>query len=275
MATILIFRSFKYWLLLRKIKVDPGKDTYLITNFGYFTNLISPIRISEISRSLVVKKITGKHFFKILAPTTLDTLFDVIIIVFVILVSSIFVALDFDYQPKLILIVIFATIAILGMSLILTKKGEKISIRFLNYATKKIMNKDVSRTSREFISSSRKILSDSKLLFSVFLVECFVWILEGLKLYWLGLAAGVDIGLPVAIFIISIAYLLGGAFVNPSGLTQETILLLLLTQLPFEKTTMTLVGSLDAIVTVGFIMTVGLIFILKFGIKNLNLNKIK
>ncbi|GEM_PF-4662088 len=275
LIVILGLRSLKYWMLLNRLKINPGKDTYLITNFGYFSNFISPIRISEVVRSLVIKKVTGNSFFKILAPTVFDSLTDVITIVFVILVLSTFVVLNFDYSSKILLILLFAAVAVTSIYLISTRKGEQFSIKILNYVAKRVLKKDVSRTSKEFVHASRVILGSRRLLFTVFLVECFVWVLEGLKIYWFGLAAGLNLGLPTSMLIVAVSYLIGGAFVNPSGLTQETILLLILTQLPFEKASLTLVGSMDAIISVGFVIAAGLIFTLKFGIKNLRLERLK
>ena len=112
-----------------------------------------------------------------------------------------------------------------------------------------------------------------KLLFLTFMLGLSAWLMEGLKFYFFTVAAGLSIGYLTALLLIAIAYLLGGAFVNPSGITQETILLVILLQLPFNKTDLMASGSLDAIFSIGFVLVLGLIYTLKLGITSMKIRE--
>lgn len=275
LLVVLAFRSIKYWLLLRNFDIKTGKEIYLITNFGYFSNFISPIRISELARSFVLKRKTKKSFFRILSPTVFDSLIDIVTLLFIVVFFSAFVTLAFDYTSKLITVSIFAVIIVVVLWMISTRKGEKLSLKLLNIFSSRIFKRDIKKGSKEFIKCSRQLMGNKKLLISTFFIEIFVWFLEGLKLFFMALAFGVPVPYFTCILIISLAYLIGGSFVNPSGMTQEMVLLLLLTQLPFDKGQLVLVGSLDAIISVGTVCVLGTFFLMKFGVENLKIEKVQ
>jgi uncharacterized protein (TIRG00374 family) len=264
---ILAVRSLKYWILLRAAKINAGIEAFPTTTLGFYANFISPIRISELVRSFIIKEKTKKSFFKILPPTIMDSLIDTSAMVFVIMVLSLFTTLSIDYLSKLVIIGIFAIIVFSLFFMISTKRGERIMIKLVKLFSSRFLKGKAEMKSAQFIKNLRDLLHKPKLIITIFAMACFIWFLEGLKLYFIVLASGVGLSILLTTLIISIAYLIGGSFVNPSGITQETVLLLLLLQLPFAKNNMLLAGSLDVIITVGTILVLGTIFLLRFGVK--------
>jgi len=270
---ILLVRSFKYWILLKAVNIDIGKEVFPTTVLGFYSNFVSPIRVSELVRSFVVKKKTNKPFFMIMSPTVIDSLIDITAMISIIVFFSLFVAITVDYIPKLFLIGVFLVFIFATFLLIMTKKGEGILLSVIKRISSRFLKK-ADTTSTEFIGKSREIIRNWKLIIFVFVLGLLIWLLEGLKLYFIVMASGLLIGLPLAVLIISIAYLIGGSLVNPSGITQEAVLLLLLLQLPFEKSSLMLAGSLDVLITIGTVLVLGTLFLLRFGVRTLKLSQI-
>jgi uncharacterized protein (TIRG00374 family) len=271
---VVLMRSLKYLLLLRATGVNPGKEVVLITNYGFFSNFISPIRISELVRSYILKVRTKAPFFRALSPTVFDSLIDIAVLVFLIVVLSFFTTVSFDYTSKVIVLLLFLFLVVGILALITSKRGEKLMFTIITKAFRRVVKKDIKQGSKVFINTSKSLMTNRKLLFLAFLLGLSAWLLEGLKFYFFIAAAGLSIGYLTALLLIAIAYLLGGAFINPSGITQETILLVLLLQLPFDKTSLMAAGSLDAIFSIGFVLILGLLYTLKLGITNMKIREI-
>jgi uncharacterized protein (TIRG00374 family) len=272
---VLLVRSLKYFLLLRAAGVNPGKDVVMITNYGFFSNFISPVRISEIVRSYILKARTKAPFFKALSPTVFDSLIDIAVLVFLIAVLSFFTTVSFDYTSKVIVLLLFLFLVVGILALITSKRGEKIMFTIITKAFRRFIKKDIKQGSKVFIDTSKSLMTKRKLLFLAFMLGLSAWLLEGLKFYFFTAAAGLSIGYLTALLLIAIAYLLGGAFVNPSGITQETILLVILLQLPFDKTSLMASGSIDAVISIGFVLTLGLLYTLKLGTSSFKINEAK
>ena len=270
---VILVRSLKYFLLLRAAGVNPGKDVVLITNYGFFSNFISPVRISEIVRSYILKARTKAPFFRALSPTVFDSLIDIAVLVFLITILSFFTTISFDYTSKVVFLLLFLILVVGVLALITSKRGEKIMFTIITKAFRRFVKKDIKQGSKVFIDTSKSLMGRRKLLFLAFMLGLSAWLLEGMKFYFFTVAAGLSIGYLTALLLIAIAYLLGGAFVNPSGITQETILLVILLQLPFDKTSLMASGSLDAIFSIGFVLLLGVVYTLKLGITSMKIRE--
>lgn len=264
---VLILRSFKYNIFLVENGINMGKEIFPITIFGFFSNFISPVRINEIAKSYVIKKKTNHSFLKILSSSIIDSFMDIVaLITVIILFSSISLTslTTIDYKYKLIFIIIsifivFSCIYVLGKG-----KGENITNVIIGFLSKRVL-KNEKIDIKIFIGNSKKLILNRKLIVITYLIGIFIWIMEGLKLYFLALAFNINISLEISIFIISLAYMVGGALINPSGIMQETVLLVLLLQLPFQKNILISIGSMDAIITVGPILLIGTIYMMYLG----------
>lgn len=265
---VLAIRSLKYDILLRGNNIRVTKEIFLITIFGFFSNFISPIRVSEITRSYVIKRKTGQNFLKILSSSMIDSIVDIMALITVIVLFSGTTLIVFNYEYKLLLIIASISMAVLCIYFLGTKKGEKVANVIIGIFSKRILkNRKIDIIS--FIDNSKRLILNRKLIFTTYLIGIFIWILEGLKLYFLALAFGININLGLSIFIISLAYMIGGALINPSGIMQETMLLLLLLQLPFQRDALVSIGSMDAIITVGSILLIGSSYVLYFGVSEI------
>ena len=266
LVCVLVLRSFKYHLLLKAAGLDVGLSAFKITILGFYANFLSPVRVSEIVRSYAVKKKAKTTFFRALPPTMIDSVIDILAMAAVIAVMSAVNVISADYWLKLGIVSLFALVALVGFYFMTTKTGEALTLRVIGiFSSKFLKREDVDP--KEFIANSRLMVKNKKVLFLAFIVGCMVWFFEGLKLYFIIMATGVQISLLLAILIICVAYVLGGSLVNPSGVTQEAVLLVLLLQLPLAKQSMMMAGSIDAVLTIGTILVLGTAFALREGVK--------
>jgi len=271
----LTLRSFKYFLLLRTIGVNLDKSILMITNYGFFSNFISPVRISEIVRSYLIKIKTKQSFFKILPPTIFDSLADGAVLIFIIIILSFFVGFSFDYASRVVFLIIIIATAVISFYIMTSRRGEKLVLFLLPKLFKRFVGKEIKNKSKLFIRISKLMLSKKKTLLAVFVLTFLSWGVEGIRFYLIARAAGIPIDFFLATILITTAYLLGGSFINPSGIVQEAVLLILLLQLPYDKLSLTLAGSLDAVISIGFVLILGLLYTLKLGTGRFKINEAK
>lgn len=228
-------KAFRWQSLLKGIKINiPFSLAFSSFISATAISLLTPGRVGEPVRGLILKKKNGTNFSETLPLIIVERVLDLIValafsISGILLIGSM-LSTELQFFLKLSAVLSIMALSIVLIALFSERIGRMmIKIFFMLPKTAKLKPK-IEHVAESFYVSSRKIKISST--FFIFLLTVLVWIIEGGILFLAVRSIGFDISLPVAVEIISLAQIIGLVSSLPGGLgSVETVLTLLI--LPF------------------------------------------
>lgn len=240
-----MLRVKRWEYLLKQVKITiPYESTMLTYMLGTFFSNLSPAKLADPFRSVILKASFKKAMGDSLPSIFIERLFDfLLIILFTLfgLLSMILFKTFWLLLPLLIYIFLFLlTIYILKSEHRISAFGDRI-INFFSFVKRvKKARKKVKRFSKNLHTAFTKYCK-FKILLITFLYSFLVWLVEGTILFMSFKALDVDISLGVAIVAISVGTLIGVLSFLPGGLgASETTIFTIVakfTLLPPAKVT--------------------------------------
>lgn len=227
-------KSLRWQILLRGIKIRiPFSLAFSSFISGTAISLLTPGRVGEPVRGLILKKKAGSSFSETLPLIIVERALDMIVALSFatagILIIGSFLSPDIQFFLKLSAVISMTALAIVLAALFNEKFGRKLLKTALKLPIPKLKSK-IEHVAGTFYISSRKIRAS--ILFFVLLLTLFAWVIEGGILFLVVKSIGLDIGLLVAVEIIAISQIIGLVSSLPGGLgSVETVLTLLI--IPF------------------------------------------
>lgn len=182
-------RSIRWRLLLGNVYKGSVFEVWNYYMGGMLVNYIIPIRLGEVSKSLLLKKNHDVPISKSLPTVFIDKLFDLLPIVFLIVLSP-FLPVPLNFTVKLIMAVLFIIFFIFGFILFLSLKNSgktarmlskiqyvlprKVRPRFANFSDKFVSNLAVIRNVSIISLIALTIISVSiEALYFLFMFKAF------------------------------------------------------------------------------------------------------
>ncbi len=227
-------RSARWQYLLQKISIKvPFFQTMKIYITGLFLSNLTPAKIGEPIRSVLLKKSQGKGIGKSLPTIFLERIFDLIVMMLISILGGLFLVVKLSkIFSWLILVILFYVFLIFFGIFILTSKKriKKTLLKFCTFFSifpwmKKLGNR-LDKFSTSLYESFSKIKAKKTLLVT-FLFTLPIWLLEGAIFYIIFLSLGLKITLLSAVVIVPIAALIGVLTFLPGGLGSSEIIMVL------------------------------------------------
>ncbi len=228
-------KSFRWQTLLKGIKIKisfPLAFSSFIS--GTAISLLTPGRVGEPVRGLILKKKSGANFSETLPLIIVERIMD-LVVALAFAIAGIFVlgamlSAELQFFLKLSAIISAAALSVVVAALFSERFGRKLIEIFFKIPKTAKLKPKIEHVAESFYASSRKIKIGS--IFSIFLLTVLVWVLEGVILFFAINSIGFEISILIAIEIISLAQIIGLVSSLPGGLgSVETVLTLLM--LPF------------------------------------------
>lgn len=228
-------KAFRWQTLLKGIKIRiPFSLAFSSFISGTAISLLTPGRVGEPVRGLILKKKSGTNFSETLPLIIVERVLDLIValafaIAGILTIGSM-LSQEIQFFLKLSAVVSAAALAVVVAALFSERIGRSLIKIFLMLPKTARLKPKIEHVAESFYISSRKIKFGT--IFSIFLLTIFVWVLEGAILFFAVSSIGLEISLLIAIEIISLTQIIGLVSSLPGGLgSVETVLTLLM--LPF------------------------------------------
>ncbi len=228
-------KAFRWQTLLKGIKI---RILFSLAFSSFISataiSLLTPGRMGEPVRGLILKKKNGTPFSETLPLIIVERVLDLIValsfaIAGILIIGSM-LSQEIQLFLKLSAAASVAALALVLAALFSEKFGRKLVATFLKIPKTAKLKTKIEHVAESFYVSSRKIKIGS--LFSVFLLTVLVWVIEGAILFFAVNSIGFEISLLTAVEIISLVQIIGLVSSLPGGLgSVETVLTLLI--LPF------------------------------------------
>ncbi len=276
--TSISLKAFRWQILLRGIKIRvPFSLAFSSFISATAISLLTPGRVGEPVRGLILKKKTGARFSETLPLIIIERVIDLIVALLFaisgILIIGSMLSADIQFFLKLSAVISSAALVVVLAALFSERFGRKTIKIFLKLPKTERFRAKIEHVADSFYVSSRKISVST--LFPIILITVLSWIIEGGILFFAVKAIGFDISLLVAVEIISLAQIIGLVSSLPGGLgSVEAVLTLLI--MPFLAVSPAISAASAATIIYRFAtlwvgMAIGVFFLAKL----LGLNYIK
>ncbi len=208
-----IFRAIRWWLLLRpfKVKSNPAKLFPMLVG-GIFLTYVVPLRAGDIATPYWLREKTGTRFTAGLSSIVLARFLDFASLALIIIISVVLIfgtitgaALNAIWAP-ILLGVIFIVFFILIRNDWFVNFMSRILGRL--FKPSETLKKEVPDFVENFAIDLRTDVGSWNTGWA-FLLSLPLWVLETMKLTYLGLAFGVDITFVQSVFVAAISYIGG------------------------------------------------------------------
>ncbi|MBI4173268.1 MAG: flippase-like domain-containing protein [Candidatus Aenigmarchaeota archaeon] len=219
----LVFRALRWRYLLAKIGITAGFSTlFSVFMAGMFVSNVTPAKAGDPYRSYLLKQKTGAKFSENLPSVVIERVADLVAIITIALVGILSIA-SFPYKDILAIVIVGYAITILVVILVgFKEKYAKIlsGIIFKVFGALPRISKLRERAEgmiSDFNTSFRKY-GKTQLLFIIFLWSLCVWLVDGLIVYTVFLAFGLQPSYLIVLFVIAVSVLIGIASSLPGGI---------------------------------------------------------
>ena len=264
-AIAYVLRAIRWWVLLRPFKT-PGNpaNLYPMLVGGIFLTYVSPLRAGDLATPYWLREKKGTRFSAGLASIVLARFLDFSALIIIIVVSVFFIygtltgaALEAILTP-----ILLGVIFIVFFILIRNERFVKFLSRILGrlFKPSERIKAEVPNFVENFADDLRKDVGSWNTGWA-FLLSVPIWMLETMKLTFLGLAFSVEIPIVTSMFVAAISYTGGHAvgLLLPAGIA--IFLFQVLTLIP-------LLGGFGilGVVPISIALLDGLIYIIGFTI---------
>lgn len=227
-------KAFRWQFLLKGIKIRiPFSLAFSSFISGTAISLLTPGRVGEPVRGLILKKKAGAPFSETLPLIIIERVLDLIValsfaIAGILTIGSM-LSQEIQFFLKLSAFVSVMALALVLAALFSEKFGRRLVGIFLKIPISGIKPK-IEHVAESFYVSSRKIKLAA--ILPVLALTILTWVIEGAILFFAVKSIGFDLDLVAAVEIISLTQIIGLVSSLPGGLgSVETVLTLLI--LPF------------------------------------------
>lgn len=228
-------KAFRWQTLLKGIKIRiPFSLAFSSFISATSISLLTPGRMGEPVRGLILKKKNGTNFSETLPLIITERVLD-LIVALSFAIAGIFImgsalSAEIQFFLKFSAVVSTAALAIVLAALFSEKFGRKLVAIFLKIPKTAKLKPKIEHVAESFYVSSRKIKPAA--IIPVFALTILTWVIEGAILFFAVKSIGFDMDLVAAVEIISLTQIIGLVSSLPGGLgSVETVLTLLI--LPF------------------------------------------
>lgn len=228
-------KSFRWQTLLKGIKIKiPFSLAFSSFISGTAISLLTPGRMGEPVRGLILKKKNGTPFSETLPLIIIERVLDLIValslaIVGILTIGAI-LSQEVQFFLKLSAVVSSAALAVVLVALFSEKFGRKLVALFLKIPKTAKLKPKIEHVAESFYVSSRKIKFAA--IIPAMALTIITWVIEGAILFFAVKSIGFDMDIAAAVEIISLTQIIGLVSSLPGGLgSVETVLTLLI--LPF------------------------------------------
>ena len=217
-ATLL--RVAKWWILLDGVSYS---KLFPIQIFGMVFSNFTPGKVAEPAKTLLLKMRSGLNVSKTLPTIIWERIFDLIVLIFLAISALLFFGLSGFAQIGLAAIAIFS---VLIAVLIFAMKNKAFGMKLFNIARKLPILK---RISKKFVEAFYRTKMKNRRLVTSLFITIWPWILEGVILYFVLLAIGIQLNPIMLASLIALGDLIAIASFLPGGLgTFEVVSVLFL-----------------------------------------------
>lgn len=269
-------KSFRWQTLLKGIKVRiPFSLAFSSFISGTAISLLTPGRVGEPVRGLILKKKNGTNFSETLPLIILERALDLIVAllfaVMGIIAIGYMLSAEMQFFLKLSAALSAAALFVVIAALFSERLGRKLVKIFLRIPKTGSLKPKIEHVADSFYISSRKIKVRN--IIFIFLLTVLAWVIEGAVLFFAVNSIGYSsISMLVAVEIISLTQIIGLVSSLPGGIgSVEAVLTLLI--LPFS-TALPAAGAVTIVyrfATLWIGMAIGVFFLAKL----LGLNYLK
>ncbi len=278
-----IFRAMRWRYLVRSVKDVKTSRLFSPLIVGFMGNIL-PARAGELIRAYLLGKRENISFSASFATIFMERLMDMLMFLLM-LVGVLFFSADtfsqgnaggnhdlMGYMIKFGWISFIGTMGIFSFSVLLQYKNEW-AVKLVDFCTKPLPHKwreKIFGMVHSF-TDGLKILKDIRGFTASLLLSVLVWVSATFTYYPLYLAFGIEAGLPVISSLIILCLTIGifiSLFPTPGflGAFQAACVVALHDLFGVSKAVAVSYGIIAWLVTMGFIIVVGLIFIVKDNI---------
>ncbi|MFX0077941.1 MAG: lysylphosphatidylglycerol synthase transmembrane domain-containing protein [Candidatus Hermodarchaeota archaeon] len=260
-----VLRAIRWWVLLRPFKT-PGNpaNLYPMLVGGIFLTYVAPLRAGDLATPYWLREKKGTRFSAGLASIVLARFLDfsALIIIIVVSVFLIYGTLTGAALEAILVPILLGVIFIVFFILIRNDRFVKLLSRLLGrlFRPSERLKAEVPNFVENFADDLRTDVGSWNTGWALFL-SVPLWMLETMKLTFLGLAFGVEIPIVTSMFVAAISYIGGHAvgLLLPAGIA--IFLFQVLTLIP-------LLGSfgIPGVVPISIALLDGLIYIIGFTI---------
>lgn len=225
-------KAFRWQTLLRGIKIKiPFSLAFSSFISGTAVSLLTPGRVGEPVRGLILKKKNGAPFSETLPLIIAERVMDLTVALSFSIAGILTIGSMLSQEIQLFL-KLSAALSVIALALVLAalfseKFGRKLLSIFLKIPKTGRLKPKIEHVADSFYVSSRRIKPAAML--PVMALTSLTWIIEGVILFFAIGSIGFDISLTAAIEIISLAQIIGLVSSLPGGLgSVETVLTLLI-----------------------------------------------
>jgi glycosyltransferase 2 family protein len=209
-------RSIRWRNLLdsAEVRPDPGyampqtRGMAAIYMVGWYFNCLLPAKLGDAYRSYLLKTRSRTPFSTALGTVVAERLADIVALSGL-LVASGFIVFGTRFPDRLENWVLFA--AILAVALVL---GFLFAYRYRTLFHRFVPN----RVLEKYLRLEHGALMSYRRLPALVPLTAIIWVLEGVRMYFIGLAIGANLGVWEAVFIALLASLLTAVPATPAGL---------------------------------------------------------
>jgi len=216
----MILRVYRWDILLKHAKF---RELFPIQMIGLAVGNFTPGKISDPIKSFILKPLKGITVAKTLPSIIWERIFDIISLILLSIIALQLITATFDmFLLSMLCVGIFFVVIVL---LILTLYKKSFGMRILGVVGR---FKNLDKIGKRFIHAFYKQKIAREKLFVSFVVTLITWVLEGVMLYLILLAMGVNVDILLLIGIISLSFTIGIASTLPGGLGSTEVVMALL-----------------------------------------------
>lgn len=225
-----ITRSLRWKFLLKTCKINLSlKDSMHVYIPSLFLSNVSPGKVGDVLRSVLLKGMKRKSISKSLPSVFVERILDLCILISISLIGT-FLLSKTLFIPLILSILIYSIVFIMGVFILISPKRtrfvlSKLTFVFLVKRIKSKLYKFSNNLSKSFIK-----YKDFKTLTIGLVYTFLVWLIEGVILLVAFKTIGISLSIWLTMFVISVSILFGVISFLPGGLgVNEAISIILLT----------------------------------------------
>ncbi len=229
-AFALVLRTLRWKMLLKRAGISPNFfDIMKVFVAGMFISNITPGKLGDPVRSVILKKRCGYSVGNSLSSVFIERIFDVIATVFISVMGILFLSGISRISLWVSGAILFYLVAIgFGIFLISSESRTKrffskfFSVFSFISKIKKLENR-INKFSKD-LHKSFVMYNDKKLLFATLLLSFAIWIIEGIILFVSFSSINIQIPVFAAIVIVPVTSLIAILTFLPGGLGSGEII---------------------------------------------------
>lgn len=216
----MILRVYRWKIIIKNLSFG---ELFPIQMIGLAIGNFTPGKISDPIKSIIIKSMKKINIAKTLPSIIWERIFDIVSLVLLSIIALQLITATFDMLLLSMVCIAVFFLVILFLILVLYKKSFGL---FLVRIVKKF--KGVNKLGKKFVDAFyRQRISKTGLL-SSFVLSFLTWVIEGVMLYLILLAVGINMNIILLVGITSLSFTIGIASTLPGGLGSTEVVMAVL-----------------------------------------------